>query len=157
MTALQFLVALIARIDLVDAEERPVGSVGMPFFIAHPTAAGTSVREDDSMGLQTGNQLVRTRIIIIGTAVYLARFLCPTIPTIAAVGSVEPHLKQIAILREQLFQLRIEILHVERCAIKRLMAVPWRQIQPEFQSIFLAGSRKGTDDIFFFAILTLRI
>ena len=147
VAALQFLETLVARIDLFDAQERPVRRVGIAFFIAHPAASGTSIAENHGLRLQFSNHFPRARVIVIGAAVDFPRLTRSAIPAVAAVGTVEPNLEQFAILREQLVQLRIEIFHVERCAVESLMAVPRREVETKFQPVFLAGCRQFTDDV----------
>ena len=139
MAVLQFLVALIAGIDLLGTQERPVGGVGIAPFVAHPAAPGSAIAEDDGLRLQFVDGLPRPREIIIGAAVYLPRFLGTAVPAVATIGSVEPHLEHLAILREQFAQLGIEVFHVERRAVESLMAVPRREVQAQLQPVLAAG------------------
>ena len=51
-----------------------------------------------------------------------------TIPAVAAIGAVEPHFEQFAILRQQFLELRIEVFHVEGSAVESLVAIPRRKV-----------------------------
>ena len=142
MTILQFLVALVAWIDLLGTQEGPVGGVGIAPFVAHPAASRSAIAEDDGLRLQFVDRLPRPREIIIGAAVYLSRFLGTAIPAVATIGSVEPHLEHLAILRQQFAQLGIKVFHVERRAVESLMAVPRREVQAQLQPVLAAGGSK---------------
>ena len=134
--------AFVAGVYLLDAQERPVGSIGIAALVAYPPTTGTAITEDHRLRLQFANELPRARVIIIGAAIYLTCLFGTAIPTIATVGTVEPHLVHLAILCEQFLQLGIEIFHVERCTIERLVAVPRREVQSQFQPILLASCRQ---------------
>ena len=124
MSLLQFRIAVIAGIDFIDSQERPVRCKGISFLIAYPTTAGTSVAEDDSFGLKPFNCAVSTRIIIKSLSVDDAILPCSAIISVTAVSTVEPNFKHFAVLCQQFFQLSMEIFTIERCPVKCLMTVP---------------------------------
>ena len=156
MPTLQFAIAFVARVNLLDAQERPVGGICIAILIAHPTATGTSVAENDGLRLQFVDGFPRPREVIISATVNFASLLRTAVPAVAAIGTVEPHLENLAILRQQLIQLCIEILHVEWRAVEGLMAIPRRQVQAQLQAIFAAGSSQFAHHVAF-TVLVRRV
>ena len=144
---LQLPVFLITRIHLVFPQESPVGGTGVAVFVAHPSASGASVGEDDGLWLVLVDSLPCPGIVIVGAAVDSTRLAGTTVVAVSTVGTVEPYLEDVAILCQEFVELCMEILTVQRCAVKSLMAVPGRQVDTEFESVFLAGCRQFTHDI----------
>ena len=139
MARLQLLVLRVAGIDVLTAHEGPVCRVGIPLFVAHPAATRTTVREDDRIGLKPVHNAPSFGIVVVGTAVYLALLSCTSVPAIAAVGAVEPHLKHVAVSRHQLLELPIVIVDILLCAVAGLVPVPWREVYAHLEAILLAG------------------
>ena len=139
MSAGQLVVLIVTRINLVDSQERPVGGIGIALLVANPTATGAAIAKDDGLWLMLIHQFVGTGEIVVGTAINLALLLGTAIPAITTVGTIEPHLEKLAILGEQLLELGIEILHIEWGAVECLMAIPWREVQTQFQAVLLTG------------------
>ena len=77
--------------------------------------------------------------VIIGAPVDGSLLPCPAIPSVTTVGPIEPHLEDITIASEQLFELMDVVFHIKGSAVERLMAVPRRQIHTHLQSLFTAG------------------
>ena len=142
MTVLQDVVLAVSGIDLSGTEERPIGGTGKAAFVAHPTATGTAIGEDDSLWLQFVQHLVNLGIVIIVLAVNGAAVLGSAIPSVATVGSVEPNLKDLAIVGHQFVQLCVEIVHIGGCGIFGVVAVPRTQVDSELDAIFLTGCRQ---------------
>ena len=138
MSLLQLVVFLIAWEHVASAQERPVGGMGVTLFVAHPSAARSAVREHDALRLQLVNQLVGAVVLVVCAAVDGARFLGTAIPSVAAVGSIEPNLEDVAVAREQLTQLVVEVVHIKRRAVESLVPVPGREVYAKLQSVFLA-------------------
>ena len=147
MARLQLLILWIAGIDFLDAQESPVRRVGKPFLVAHPPTAGTAIREDNRVGLQTVNNAPCVWIVVIGAAVNLAFLACAAIPAVTAVCTVKPYLKHFAILGHQFLQLVIVIGDILGRAIACLMAIPWREIHAKLDAIFFAGVRQLLDHV----------
>ena len=147
MTRLQFLVLRVAGIYLLDAQECPVRRFGKAFLVAHPATAGTTVREDDGIRLQAVHDAPGFGVVVVGAAVDLTFLARTAIPAVAAVGTIEPHLKNVAILRHQFLQLVVVIGDILLCAIAGLMTVPWREVHAEAYAVFAAGVRQFTHDI----------
>ena len=156
MSAGQFVVVVIAWIDIVDAQEGPVGGIGIAVFVAHPSAAGTAVGEDDGLGLILRHETMGAREVVVGLTVDLARLLGTSIPAIATVGSVEPDLEQVAVLCQQFLQLCMEIFHVVGGAVESLMAIPGREVDTHLQPVFPARCSKFAHDVAF-AVLIGRV
>ena len=142
MTRLQFLVLRITGIDLLDAQEGPVRGVGKAFLIAHPSATGTAVREDDGIRLQAVHDAPCLGIIVIGTAVNLTLLVRTAIPSVATVGTVEPHLEHVAILGHQLLELLVVVSDILGRAVAGLMSVPRREIDAKTDTVLLTGIRQ---------------
>ena len=85
--------------------------------------------------------------LIICLGVDISGFICSSIISCSSLSSVEPCLEDRAIIRQKFPQLVTEILHIRRCAIFRMISVPWREIHAEFQSIFPAGIGQFSDHI----------
>ena len=147
MPLLQLGIALVAGIDFVDAEQRPVGGMGVAVLVAHPAATGTAVGENDGVGLQAFYCGMGAGKVVVGAAVYLAGLLGTAVPAVAAVGTVEPHLEDVAILAQKLFQLGMEILHVEGGAVEGLVAVPGREVEAELEAVLTAGGGQFAHDV----------
>ena len=91
------------------------------------------------MGLQLADHAVGFGPLVVCRAVYLARLVGPAIPSVATVGPVEPHLEDVAVLRQQFTQLVAEIGDVCRTAVFRMVSVPRRQIYGELQTLLATG------------------
>ncbi len=109
MAILQFGILGIARVDLSLAQERPVGLAGETLLVAHPSASGTAVAEDHGLRLQAVEHGEDTWVVVIVFAVYGAPVLGSAIVAVATVGTVEPHLKHLAVVGHEVAQLRVEI------------------------------------------------
>ena len=142
MTVLQDVVLAISGENLAGTEERPIGGTGKAAFVAHPTAAGTAIGEDDCLWLQFVQHLVNLGIVIIVLAVNGAAVLGSAIPPVATVGSVEPNLEDFAIVGHQFVQLCVEIVHIGRCGVFGVVAVPRTQVNGKLDAIFLTGRRQ---------------
>ena len=128
MALLQFPVALVARMYILTAQESPVGGKRKSLLVADPSASRSLVGEDDCLRLEFGHHLPCPWKIVVGLAVDSALLFRATIPAVAAIGAVEPHFEQFAILRQQFLELRIEVFHVEGSAVESLMAIPRRKV-----------------------------
>ena len=137
----------ITGVNLVDAEERPVGGKGISALVFYPSTARATVRKDDGLGLQLVNKPKSTGKIIVSAAVDGTGVSGSTIVAVASVGTVEPYFEYVSILCEQFLELCIEILYIERGAIGGLVAIPWREINTEFEAVFLTGCREFSYDI----------
>ena len=120
----EFLVLLIAGIDLLLAEEGPVGWRGVALFVSHPPAAGTSVAEDDDLGLKGEGEFVGSREVVVVALVDVSCLSGSAVVSVAAVGSVEPYLEEGTVAREQFLELGVVVLDVERGGVGSLMAIP---------------------------------
>ena len=98
MAILQFTIFGVTRINFSGTEKRPVGSSCKSVFVTYPTAARTSIREDNSLWLQLVDQLIGSRIIVISFAVDSTAVFCSAIPAVSAIGTVKPDFKNITIV-----------------------------------------------------------
>ena len=124
------------------AQERPIGSPGKTFFVAYPAATRSSIRENDSLRLNTIQHFIDTRIIIIVFAIDGTYILSTTIPAVTSIRSVKPYFKYRSIVCQQVMQLCIKVRQILRCTIISLMAIPWRKINSKLKSIFLTSLRQ---------------
>ena len=141
ITALQTVVQLLVWHVSLVVQQTPVRLTDKAGLCAHPAQVATvaAVVPYQAFGLQLANHAVGLRPLIIGCTVYLAHLVGSAIPSVTAVGTVEPHLEHITVLRQQLAQLVAEVSHVGRLAVFRMISVPRREIDGIFQSLFLAG------------------
>ena len=149
VTVLQGLEVGIARIYLLTADEGPVGSTGNAPFVAHPTAARSSVGEDDGLWLVVQDMSKDIREVVVVPPVDFPGFTGTPVVAVTTVGSIEPELEQRAIFGSQLLQLLVIILHILRCAIGSLVTVPGREVEAQFQSILPASLTEFSHDIAF--------
>ena len=98
MAILQFTIFGVTRINFSGTEKRPVGSSCKSVFVTYPTAARTSIREDNSLWLQLVDQLIGSRIIVISFAVDSTAVFCSAIPAVSAIGTVKPDFKNITVV-----------------------------------------------------------
>ena len=149
MSVLQFPVFRITRIHFSGTQERPVRGSGKAAFIAYPAASRASIRKDNGLWLEFGQHLINTGIIVIRFTVNRTALFRSSVPAVASVGAVKPHLKDLTVIGHQFVQLLMEVFHVFRRSIVGLMPVPRRKINSELYTILLACFGKITYDISF--------
>jgi hypothetical protein len=71
----------------------------------------------------------------------------PPVIAVAAVGAVEPHLKERTVVREQFAKLVAVIRDIGRRAVIGAIAIPRREIHAELQTVLAARCGKLRDDI----------
>ena len=83
--------------------QTPVRLADIASLGTHPAqvTAVAAVVPNDGVGLQLTNHAERLGPPIVGFTVNLARLVGTAIPTVATVGPVEPHLEDVAVLRQQ--------------------------------------------------------
>ena len=112
----------------IVVQQTPIGFAYVASLCTHPAQIATvaAVIPNQTVGLQFANHLVGLRPLVVGCAVYLARFVCSTIPAIATVGTIKPHFEDVAILCKQLAQLIAEVSHIFLSAVFWVVSVPRR-------------------------------
>ena len=93
---------LIRHVTIV-IEQAPVGLTHIAGLRAYPTqiAPIAAVIPDEALGLQFPDHPVGLRPLVIGGTIDLARLVGSTIPAVATIGAVEPHLENVTIVRQQ--------------------------------------------------------
>ena len=139
-------------------QQAPVGLADVSGFSADPAqvSAIAAVVPDETPRLQLADHVVGRRPLVVCGAVDIAAFIGPSVPAVTAVGSVEPHLKHIAVLCQQFVKLVAEVCDIFRLAIVRMIAVPWREVYGIFQP-FLAASLRQLADNIALAVLPRRV
>ena len=86
----------------VVVQQTPVGLSYIASLGTHPAqvTAVAAVVPNQAFGLQLSDHLVGLRPLIISGAVNLTRLVGTTIPAVATIGSVEPHLEDVPIVRQ---------------------------------------------------------
>ena len=143
------MVLRIAGIHLSLAQKGPVGFACKAFFVAHPSASGSAVAEHHCLWLQTVEHFEYARIVVIVLSVNGSCVLGAAVVAVAAVCTVKPHFKHLAIVGEQVAKLCVEVGEIAGGGIVGTAAVPWRQIYGKLQSVLLAGFRQFAHDIAF--------
>ena len=149
VSVLQFAIFRIARIHFARPQERPVGSSGKSVLVTYPAATGTSVGENNGLWLEFIQYFIDTWIVVVSLAVDGTAVFGSAIPSVTAVGTVKPNLEYFAIIGHQLSQLFMEIIYIFRCTVVSLVSVPGREINGEFNAVFLTGGCQFTYNISF--------
>ena len=120
---MQLLVRHIARL----VQKAPVGLADVSGFCSHPTQVATiaAVVPDEAFRLQFTDHAVGLGPLVVGCAVYFARFISSAIPAITTIGAIEPHLEHLTIFCQQFPQLVAEIGDVFRPSVFGVIAIPW--------------------------------
>ena len=147
MTILQFTILSITREHFASTEKRPVSCTGKTVFITYPTAARTTIREDNCLRLEFIQHFINLRIVIVVLAVDCSAILSTTVPTITTIRTVEPNFKHFAIASHQLTKLLVEVFYIFRRSIVSLMSVPWRKIYRKLDSVLLTSCRQFAYDV----------
>ena len=131
----------LARDVALLVEHAPVRLAHAAGLVAHPAqvAAVAAVVPDDAAGLQFTDHAERLGPLVVGLGVDAARPVGSAIPAVAAVGPVEPHLEDVAVLCQQLAQLVAEVGNVFRAAVVRMIPIPGREIDGKLQPLLAAG------------------
>ena len=126
----------------------PVGFAHVAGFGAHPAEVGAVrvVTPDHTIGLQHADQLVGLGPIVIGL-LDPARLVGAAVPAVAAVGSVEPDLEDVAVAQQQFAQLVAEVRDVLRPAVLRVVAVPRREVHGELEPFLATGLGQFIHDV----------
>ena len=124
---------------IIDLHCAPACTSGTSPFISDPTAAGTIVTENHSIRLHTVYGRVEEWPVI---DLFLA------VRSFSA-GSVKPLLEDRTVISQSMLQRLYIYIVVLVCTIMRIMSVPWRNINSEFNTIFPAGIGKFLQDITF--------
>ena len=103
----------------------PVGLTDISGFGAHPAEIGPVriVAPDDAVRLQFADQAIGLRPIVV-ILIDPARLIRTAVPAVTAIGSVEPDLEDVAVVRQQFPQLVTEIRNVLGPPVLRIIAVP---------------------------------
>ena len=116
----------------------PVRLAGRAVLIPAPADVRTGVREDDRVWLQLLDEAERARPVV-DLSLTVGAF---------AVGAVEPHFIQPAVLREKFGQLvGVDVVVSRRVPVGGVIPVPRRQIQPGAEPFGPAGVDELADDI----------
>ena len=110
----------------------PGSAAGHTPFIAHPSASGARVSENDGIGLQ-----LEDGFVVQGPVIFLA-FSVGTFPA----GAVEPLLKHGTVAAQGAPERLFEYLIVFRRAVMGVEAVPGRDVNAQFESVLRAGLRQ---------------
>ena len=122
-------------------QQTPVGGTHISCFSAYPAevASVATVVPDDRIRLQLSYHAERLGPLVIGLAVDAPGLVGTAIPTVATIGAIEPHLEDVAVVRQQFTQLVAEISHILSTTVFRMVTVPGRQIDGELQTFLTAG------------------
>ena len=106
--------------------QAPVGFAHITGLSTYPAQISSvaAIVPDDGLGLQLTDHAKGLGPAVIGLAVNTTRLVSPSIPAIAAVSSVEPHLKDFSVVGQQFAQLVAEILYVGRTPVFWVIPVP---------------------------------
>ena len=119
-------------VALFGVEGSPVGSGGIAPFVAYPSQVGVPGAEDNGIGLEF---------------VDYGAEACPVVLLVffgviaVAVGPIEPHFKNRAVVAEQFAELVFEIGVIGGIifSVERVVAVPGGDIDAHFEAVFAAG------------------
>ena len=139
MTCCQLFALVITRIDYILAQERPIGSACLAPLVAYPTAPWTSIAEDDGLWLMLLYDGVNLGVVVIVAMVNLALLPGPSVVAVATIGTVQPHLEERTVLRNQLRQLLVVVIHIGLTSVFSMVSVPRRQIDAHLQAVFVAS------------------
>src|SRR5437868_561856 len=120
--------AAAAGITSGRVERGPARLTGDPIFVAHPPNIGTGVTEHNSHWHQLAHQPAGIFPIIVSAGINLARFPRAAVKAVAAVGAVEPHSEDIAIMSEELTELIAIISNVLRPGVILVITIPGGEI-----------------------------
>ena len=122
-------------------EQAPVGLAHVACLGAYPAqvAAVAAIVPDKALGLQFADHLIGLRPLIISGTVYLTYLVGPAVPAIATIGTVEPYLKDVAVVRQQFAQLVAKVGHILRSSIVLMVSVPRREVDGKLQPLLTAG------------------
>ena len=99
------------------------------------------------MRLQFADHAEGFRPLIICLPVYAPGLIGTAVPSVASVGTIEPHFEDVPILGEQFAQLITEIGYILRTAVFGMVPVPGRQINGKFQPFLAACLGEFANDI----------
>ena len=123
-------------------EEAPLRRASPSLFVADPADIGHRPAEYHRLRVFGLYLFAGLFIFIIGLRVDRARLAGTAIIAIAPIRTVEPIFEQRPVVANQLFHLRMELVHVARLAVVLAIAVPRRKVNTELQPIFMASIRK---------------
>ena len=110
-------------------------------LVADPAAVRPDIAEVTGHRLEFAHNAPGVRPVVVGEAVDGAFLAGAAVVAVAAVGAVEPHLEYRTVIGEQFRNLRLVHRQVIRRAVLCRVTVPWRAVNPEFESVFLRGFR----------------
>ena len=86
----------------IFVQQAPVGLADVSCLCAYPSqiASVAAIVPDKALGLQLANHLVRLGPLVISRAVNLARLVGSAIPAVAAIGTIEPYLEYLTVVRQ---------------------------------------------------------
>ena len=134
-------------VEPVQRDRVPRGVEGDTFLVADPAHVRSDVAEHRRLRLEIPHQLPRVRPVVIGGAVDLAPLARPAVVAVAAVGAVEPHFRDRAVVGQQLAKLAPVVIEIRRTAVLRVIAIPGREIHAERQAVLLARLGEVADDV----------
>ena len=122
-------------------QQTPVGLTHIASLGAYPTQVTTvaTIVPDKTLGLQLADHAVGLGPLVVGRAVDMAHLVGTTIPAIATIGTVEPHLEDITIVGQQFAQLVAEIGDVGRTPVFGMVSVPWREVDGKGEALLATG------------------
>ncbi len=125
------LLVCFAGIFPIGIDGIPVGFTAYSGFVAHPAGSGTNITENYGIGLVFINQRKNGVITIIGFTIDVSPFIGSAVIPCSPVCTIDPELKNIAIIGHELFQLIVVIRNVSFATVLRMIPVPWRQVNAQ--------------------------
>ena len=102
----------------------PVGLTSPSTFIADPADGMCRPSEDHDVGVVAQQHLRRPLVVVVGEWVDLAGRVGTAIPARTAIGTVEPVLEELPIVRRELTDLLVEGLLILGEAIAGIITIP---------------------------------
>ena len=118
---------------------RPLRGTRLAFFVAYPAQSRHCTTENTRLGAVFPNDVPCLLVVVILFRNDGANVADTTIPTCAAVGTVEPELEQRTVVAHKFLNLFVIDVHIALITVFRLVAVPRREIQAKLQSVLLAS------------------
>src|SRR5690554_7762861 len=121
-------------VDLILADDAPVGLPSYPQFISNPTYIRTVITKNHGIGLVLPNDGNHRVPLIVTSVVNFPVFIgSPIIPR-TSIGSVKPDLKNISVIGHQLFELFVKDVYIGFPPILGMIPAPGGSVHPDFQS-----------------------
>ena len=117
--------------------QTPVRLTHITGFRSYPAQITTiaTIVPNNGMRLQLTNHAESLCPPIVGLSVNLTYLIGTTIPPVTTIGTIEPHLKDVTIVRQQFAQLVAEVGHVFWFAVVLMVPVPRRKVDSELQPL----------------------